>query len=107
MEKLWRKKQLTVYHDMYFASKQKLQNMIKAAKTNHFKGKLQECSGDQGRIFRFIAHLQNTKAKSSLPKHEDILELCTNFNNFFVSKIMDIRNEMDNSAVLIQSSPFT
>ena len=80
-----------------------IQNMIKAVKTDHFKSKLQECSGDQDRIFRFIAHLQNTKGKYSLPEHEDILELCTNFDNFFVSKIMDIRNEMDNSTVLIQS----
>jgi len=47
MEKLWRKKQLTVYHDMYVASKQKLQNMMNAAKIGRYKGKSQ----DQSRIF--------------------------------------------------------
>ena len=104
MEKLWRKKKLTVYHDMYVAEKQKLQNMIKAAKTQHYKGKIREFSGDQGQLFLLIAHLQNTKGNPILPEHNDKLELCTKFNNFFITKISGIRSKLDNSTLLTHGS---
>ena len=104
LEKLWRKKKLTVYHDMYVAEKQKLQNIIKAAKTQHYKGKIREFSGDQGQLFRFIAHLQNTKGNPIPPEHNDKLELCTKFNNFFITKISGIRSKLNNSTLLIHGS---
>ena len=67
-EKLRHKKKLTVYHNMHIAEKQKFWNMIKATKTDHYKGKIQEFSSDQGQIFWFIVHLRNTEGKPTLPE---------------------------------------
>ena len=93
-----------MYHDIYVSEKQKFRNMIKAAKAQHCKGNIREFSGDQGQIFRFIAHLQNTRGKPTLPEHDDKLELCTKFNNFFITKISDIRSTLENSSLLIHRS---
>ena len=49
--KLWQKKKLTVYYDMYVAEKQKLQNMIKVPKTDHCKGEIREFSVTKDRYF--------------------------------------------------------
>ena len=58
--------------------------MIKAAKTKHYKGKIREFAGDQGQIFRFIAHLQNTKGKPTISEQDVKIELCTKVNNIFL-----------------------
>ena len=46
-----------------------------------------------------MAHLQNTKGKPTLPQNESVLNLCNTFNNFFVSKISNIRDQLDNVTV--------
>ena len=95
LEKLWRKTNLTVHYEMYRSEKQNMQSLIDKAKTGHYKAKIEECSGNQGSIFKIIAHLQNIKAKPTLPTHENIKNLCDTFNDFFVSKIVNIRNGLD------------
>jgi len=72
-----------------------MQSLIDRAKTGHYKAAISECFGDQSRIFRFIAHLQNVRAKPTLPDHDDIADLCNVFNDFFVTKISNIRNNLD------------
>jgi len=94
-EKLWRKSTLTVHYEMYLTEKKQLQVLIKKAKTEHYTNKVKECAGHQGRIFKIIAHLQNTKGKPTLPQHEDIMTLCNTFNDFFITKIANIRSKLD------------
>ena len=72
-----------------------LQTLITKAKTNHFTNEVRECSGHQGRIFKIVAHLQNIKGKPSLPQYDNTLDLCNTFNDFFMSKIENIRVKLD------------
>jgi len=95
LEKQWCKTRLTVHLQMFKTEKQNMQSLIGKAKTNHYKAKVAECAGDQGKIFKIISHLQNVKAKPTLPAHESIKELCNTFNEFFISKIETIRKKLD------------
>ncbi len=95
LEKLWRKTNLTVHYEMYRNEKKNMQTLIAKSKTSHYKSKIGECSGNQAQIFKVIAHLQNIKAKPTLPLHENLDELCDTFNDFFVSKIVNIRSKLD------------
>lgn len=99
LEKLWRKSGLTIHYEMYKSEKKNLQNLLTTAKTNHFTTKINECSGDQAKIFKIIAHLQNVKGKPTLPAHDNILNLCNTFNEFFISKIAKIREKLDKTVV--------
>ena len=77
--------------------------MLIKAKTEHFTDKIKECSGHQGWIFKIVAHLNNVKGKPTLPQHDDLFTLCNTFNDFFLSKIVKIRNKLD-EAVLAPDS---
>jgi hypothetical protein len=65
LEKLWRRTKLTVHYEMFRAEKTHMQSLITTAKTGHYKSKIAECAGDQGRIFQIIAHLQNVKSQAN------------------------------------------
>ena len=106
-EKLWRKTKLVVHHQIYLSHKKKLQNLIKKAKTAHYSAKVRECSGHQGRVFKIVAHLQNVKGKQMLPQFDHALDLCNTFNDFFISKISNIRTKLDQSSVSHTSSSNT
>ena len=84
LEKLWRKTTLTVHYEMYRLEKTNMQSLIAKSKTSHYRTKIEECSGNQGLIFKLISHLQNIKAKPTLPSHENINDVCNTFNDFFV-----------------------
>lgn len=95
LEKQWRKTKLSVHYQMYQAEKKKLHALIASAKTDHYRKEVAECSGHQGRIFQIVAHLQNVKGKPALPKHDNVLDLCNTFNEFFINKIANIRDKLD------------
>ena len=51
----------------------------------------------QAKLFKIIGHLQNVRGVPKLPQHTDILSLCNSFNDFFVQKITQIRDKLDNT----------
>jgi hypothetical protein len=80
---------------MYRSEKKSMQTLITTAKTNHYKAKVEECDGDQGRILKLVSHLQNVKAKPTLPEHDNVEDLCNAFNTFFVKKVTKSRSKLD------------
>ena len=103
-EKLWRQSNLTIHYEIYRAEKRNLENLIINAKTKHFSDKIKECSGHQGRIFKIVEHLNNVKGKPTLPEHDDLFTLCNTFNDFFLSKIVKIRNKLDEAGLASDSA---
>lgn len=109
-EKRWRKTRLTIHLQIYQAEKAHMQSLISKAKMNHFKTKIEDCSGNQGKIFKIISHLQNVNSKPTLPDHISVLDLCNTFNEFFVSKIINIRDKLDEIDIpnsLVTSNAFS
>ena len=98
LEKQWRKTGLTVHYQMFKSEKKHLESLISKAKTDHYTNEIKECSNDQGRVFKIIAHLQNIKAKPTLPQYDTLLDLCNSFNEFFINKISTIRDKLDQMA---------
>ena len=76
-----------------------------------YQGKVQECAGDQGKLFKFTETLFKNSKVSSLPEHTSLHELTSRFNNFFMNKISTIRSKLEASdagalAVCVES-PFS
>ena len=60
---------------------------------------VEKCSGNQGNIFKLISHLRNIKAKPTLPFHENTIDLCKMFNEFFISTIVTIREKLNKTDI--------
>ena len=107
LEKQWRKSKLTIHQQMFLSEKLHYQQLIKDAKTSHYRNEINQCSGDQGRLFKIISHLQNVKNKPTLPDYDSLQQLCNTFNEFFITKIFDIRSKLDNIPLANTTDPVT
>ena len=79
------------------------------AKSDHYKNQISDCSDDEGMLFKVIGHLRNGKG-NKLPQHSDLLALCYTFNEFFATKMSQIRrtlNDVSTSYTPNQSRTFT
>jgi len=66
--------------------------LVKKAKATYFVDKIQECSGDQKKLFQIVDKLLGRGKDNALPQYTDAQTLAQTFNNYFVSKITNIRS---------------
>ena len=83
-----------VHKEMYKLSCLKVKDLISKAKTSFFINKLEECNGDQKKLFQVVDSLLARGKSSSLPSFTCPLTLAEAFNDFFISKISDIRQQL-------------
>ena len=92
-EQIWRKTKLTVHLEIYRALCLKLKTLIHDSKEKCFQKKIADCGGDQNQLFRIVNSLLGRGKQAIYPKHTDSSSLASVFNNYFVTKIADIRKE--------------
>lgn len=90
-ERRYRKTGLTVYYDMYVNQCREYNNLLDEAKTSHYKSIIDNCSRNQ--LYKitdnfFILNNNNVSMDGSI---EHLVE---KFNDFFIQKIVNIRNEL-------------
>ena len=110
-EKRWQKTHLEIHLQLYQEDRNIVRKLINQAKVSFYQGKVQECAGDQGKLFKFTETLLKNSKVSSLPEHTSLHELTSRFNNFFMNKISTIHSKLEASdagemAVCVQS-PFS
>ena len=91
-ERLWRKTRLTVHKLAYKDCCEKVKNMIQGAKASYFRGKIDACEGDQKKLFQIVNNLLGRGKSTELPEFSSPHILANIFNEYFVTKITDIRN---------------
>lgn len=97
LERKWRKSKLEVDRQIFTAQRQLVYNMIYEAKTTYYRDKISNCT-DQKQLFKIVESLLHQKGKAKLPSHNSKEQLAQKFNNFFVSKITKIRNDLDSES---------
>ena len=85
---------MEVDRQIYIAQRQVVYNMIYDAKAKYYRDKISSCS-DQKELFKIVESLLHQKGKAKLPSHHSKEELAEDFNNFFISKITKIRDDLD------------
>ena len=71
----------------------KLKTLIYAEKEKCFKKQISDCGGDQRQLFGIVNHLLGRGKQIVYPQHTDLFTLASLFNNYFITKIDDIRKE--------------
>jgi hypothetical protein len=74
---------------------QELHNMINKAKTTFLEYQILDSSRKRVSLFRLIDSLLLPKPVLRLPVHSSLTELFERFSDFFVSKIVKIREDLD------------
>ena len=92
-EQIWRKTKLIIHLEIFHALCLKLKTLIHDAKEKCFHKKISDCGGDQNKLFRIVNFLLGRGKQAVYPKHTDSLSPASIFNNYFVTKIADIRKE--------------
>ena len=65
-------------------------------KRNSFKKQISDCGGDKKKLFGIVNSLLGCGKKALVPQHDDSLTLARLFNEFFITKIDNIRHEFPN-----------
>ena len=107
-EKLWRNNKSTVRRSEYRESCERVKHLIRKAKEEYFIKKIDECQGDQKKLFQIVDKLLGRNKSTSLPHFTDSKIMARIFNEFFVTKISDIRcllSTWESSATVMACPP--
>jgi exonuclease III len=92
-ERKWRKSKLTIHRDLYLQAHQHVNSLLKEAKENYYRGKVEEAD-DQKSLFKIVNTLLGD-SKLSLPSHHSREKLANRFSEFFTTKITNIRKKLE------------
>ena len=92
-ESLWRRTRLTIHYDLYKESCMAVKKAISESKSQIFQKKINECHGDQKKLFEIVDTMIGRKRNGVLPKYDDPATLASMLNTFFIDKINKIQAE--------------
>ena len=95
-ERKWRKTGLEIDRDIFRQVRNQLSFKISNAKANFYRNKVEECKGDQKKLFQMIQELMHQKQVPTLPSYISAEKLAESFSDFFIHKIKKIREEISN-----------
>ena len=92
-ESLWRRTRLTIHYDLYIESCMAVKKAINESKSQILEKKINECHGDQKKLFGLVDTMIGRKKNVVLPKYDDPATLASMLNTFFIDKINTISAE--------------
>ena len=107
-ERLWRKTKLTVHRQSHKEHCEAVKTLIKKAKSTYFNTLIDDCQGDQGKLFKIVDKLLGRGRVCILPDYSAPAMLAELFNDYFVTKISTIRtnlSEMESSVEDLKCPP--
>jgi len=93
-----------VHREVFIELRQRVNDLIYEAKTNHFKGLLEEHKADTKQLFRFTNNILGRNSVSPLPSGTDS-DIADMFSEFFIEKILRIRDSIPSDNVTIHIPP--
>jgi exonuclease III len=102
-ERKWRKTKLEIHRQIYVSALQDVANKIEAAKKQYYGSKIEKA--DQKTLYKLATNLLHKQKDRSLPLFDSAYDIASKFNNFFVQKVLNIRNDLQAMLVAIPSQP--
>ena len=90
----WPHKNVT-FREEYRLVRNRYRSAIDEAKTEYYSGKVQECAGDQKKLFEIIKSLTKPLQQEQYPDSDSLKDLADAFGDFFIMKIQKIRTKLD------------
>ena len=71
-----------------------VKDLVGKAKKSYYLNEIDDCEKDQKQLFKIVDKLLGREKSSVLPEHTDTYTLAQMLNEFFITKISNIRNEL-------------
>ena len=92
-----------MHRQIYRTCLENVKSMIEKTKRQFYLAKIE--ASEQKSIFKLASTLLNKSTEIPLPLHDSAKELATHFNNFFVEKIINIREDLESVAFNLKPLP--
>eukprot|EP00112_Aurelia_sp_Birch-Aquarium-sp1_P002816 Seg1312.2 transcript_id=Seg1312.2/GoldUCD/mRNA.D3Y31 product="hypothetical protein" protein_id=Seg1312.2/GoldUCD/D3Y31 len=102
-EKKWRRSKSEDDRAIFKSKRNEFIHKLDIAKQQYYSDKIKESQGDQRKLFELIKSLSRPKEKIQYPASASKKKLANDFNEYFVTKIKVIRDELD--AIDIDKTP--
>ena len=97
-EKKWRTTKLEVDWEIFKEKRNELNLKLKKLKAQDLQNKIESTSGNSKAMFKLINASLNRKQELPLPNHSSSKDLANKFNQYFDSKIKNIREKFNNTS---------
>jgi hypothetical protein len=95
LERQWRKSNLPSDKSDYLDACASYKFYLSSAKDRHLNQLITQSQGDSAKLFKIIKYATGDAKKTVLPDSTSDQELATKFSQFFLDKIINIRNSLD------------
>jgi hypothetical protein len=96
-EQKLRKAPIEINRQLFLEQRREVVKMIEEAKKSYFKQKLSEATARE--TFQVVDDLLNPGSSRKLPSADSPQSLANDFMNYFTSKVLKIRADLDNTSV--------
>ena len=104
-EKLYKRHKTSFYRDEYRRLLQVKCDLILRAKVAYYGGKIENCKNDSKKLYGVLNGLLGKNTKDYvLPQHDSDYALANDFKDFFLSKVMDLKNSFNENSSFSNSS---
>ena len=93
-ERRWRRTRLTVDRIVYTDQCHVVQSLIEKTKTKYYQDIIEDCNGDQGKLFNIVNNFLGRNRNKGLPSAESQKTLANSISKYFVQKIADLRDNL-------------
>jgi exonuclease III len=102
-ERKWRSTKLTIHQEIYLAALKSVTSLIESAKKQFYREQVE--SANQKSVYKLANDLLYKSKDLALPLSDSASDLANRFNNFFVEKIVKIRNDLAAITLTIKAPP--
>ncbi len=95
LERKWLKSKSTSDHVAFKKARNKFSNTVESDRCNYLSKLVNDCAGDQKKLFKIVSFLTGESKTSPLPDYEDPFVLANDFGEFFAHKIEVIQQKID------------
>ena len=103
-ERRWRRLRNDQSRREFTEARAAVVSRISQCKVQYFKSKIDRCAGDQKKLFSVFDNLLGRRPTKILPSYASGIELATSFSQFFASKIISIREGLDQFPLIYEYS---
>ena len=95
MEKKWRSSKKENYKEKFKSKRNEYLYLLNTAKQKYYSDKIEESQGDQRKLFEIVKSIMKPKDRVKYPASSSMKNLTDEFNEYFITKIDLIREELD------------
>jgi hypothetical protein len=95
-ERMWKNCQTDSSWQVFKKERRIYKQMLQESKRKSLSEKISECGRDVKQLYKLVKHLTGTKPDNPLPPRGSDLDLTNEFAEYFISKIKNIRDSLEN-----------